>query len=114
MEQTDRIAQLETIINDYNKEQKALEKKIEKSRKKIEEHNKKIWEIEDLKSPYFKELYDLKIGEWTERGKQGLNKSIKYSDIPPCIKSIKTEIFQKISGGCTGDWYDGCRGCTIN
>lgn len=34
MEQTDRITQPETIINDYNKEQKALKKKIDKSRKK--------------------------------------------------------------------------------
>lgn len=54
------------------------------------------------------------VDQWIKRGEQDLNKNIKYSEIPDVVKGVYTDIKIKITGGCTGDWNVGCRGCENN
>lgn len=102
-------------MEELEKKIEQLKKKIEKTReskkKSIEKYDNKIKELADELRPLYTEYNQRLIEHWKERGEQGLNKDIDYSDIPEVIKGVRRIIFDKISGGCTGDWYDGCRGC---
>lgn len=102
-------------MEELKKKIEEIEEKIEKTneskKKSIEKYNNKIKELNEELRPLYQEYYQRIIEHWKERGEQGLNKDIKYSDIPEVIKDIRLHILNKISGGCTGDWNDGCRGC---
>ena len=49
--------------------------------------------------------------KFREECAKGLHKTVKYGDIPSGLWWERTMMFEEISGGCTGDWEVGCRGC---
>ena len=114
-----------TMIEELEKKVKELDKTIKKYRTKIDNKHKKLNEykekinndIKDIQkelSPYIIEFDKTTIELWKERGQQGLNHNIKYSDIPVCVRSVFFKIKDEYTQGCTGDWHDGCRDCDCN
>lgn len=103
-----KVKELTKIYNTYQKKLKRNEQKkvklihkVEAEREAIRNEYKDI--IGDLQ-PTLKEL-------WILQAPTGIHSTVYYEDIPDCVKWDYHEIENKITCGCSGDWYDGCRGC---
>lgn len=115
---------MEDRIKELEKEITILVKKIEKSNNKFakarEKHDEEIRNIQIELQPLNKEYNNLIVEHWIEKGKQGLNKGLynsrldKWDELPDAIRGEYYRVRDKITHGCSGDWYDGCRGCTHN
>lgn len=98
-------AKYDSISQKLNEERKAF---MEDWDKRSKENASKHYEINN-------KLKKLVIEHWIEQGKECKNKSIHANDIPEMIQSVLyDDILRKIRNGCSGDWYDGCRGCEKN
>lgn len=92
-----KIEALKVEQENVDEEKKRLQDRWYELNREINTLENKISQIEDDK--------------FRKECAKGLHKIVKYSDIPKGLWWEKTKIFEKISGGCKGDWYDGCRGC---
>lgn len=92
---------------------------IKKDKETIKYLDTRIKEIEKTRSVYVEDVHkqenkieEILAEEWREQAAKGKFKvSCKYKDIPKVILNEWSKIERGITGGCTGDWYDGCRGC---
>lgn len=104
MEGIKQIEEYKHHIELLKEEQKKIDKERENLQLRWCEINQEIYAFE-------KKIYTIEIDRFREECAKGLHKIVKYSDIPKALWWERTKIFEKISGGCKGDWYDGCRGC---
>ena len=92
---------------------------IKKDKETIKYLDTRIKEIEKTRSVYVEDVHkqenkieEILAEEWRNKAAKGKFKvSCKYRDIPKVILNEWSKIERGITGGCTGDWYDGCRGC---
>lgn len=98
-------------IDEYRKEIEALEKRLGE----IDEERKKLldkWtETNGKKHELERKIDHIEAENFRKECSEGKHKVVKWKDIPADLRWELDEIEKKISGGCTGDWYDGCRGC---
>lgn len=106
-----RIKELEAQISDFNKKIEITRNRFEKSKQR---YNRIIEKLTDDFFPINDEYNKLIVEHWIERGKRGLNKGLNVEQIPVQVKKIFYDITDNVKGGCSGDWYDGCRGCDRN
>lgn len=99
------IKDLEKILNQYEEEVKNIDKNIEDLKNSKSEYLRSIGDIN-------RQINAIIADEWRKNAAEGKYRFIYYSDIPQDILSEWAAIEKKISDGCTGDWYDGCRGCS--
>lgn len=95
-----------------------LEKEYENIQKERDDFMKE-WDVKFQKNRLHynlicKELDDMTVDYWIERGKQCLNKTVYSKEVPPAVDAVYNKIYDLTRNGCTGDWYDGCRGCSNN
>ena len=104
MTDEEKIEEYKHQIDLLKKEQENIDSEQKRLRSKWCELNQEIYKLE-------KNISTIEIDTFREECERGLHKVVKYSDIPKGLWWEKTKIFERISGGCKGDWYDGCRGC---
>ena len=95
-----------------------LEKEYENIQKERDDFMKE-WDVKFQKNRLHynlicKELDDMTVDYWIERGKQGLNKTVYSKEVPSSVNAVYNKIYDLTRNGCTGDWYDGCRDCSNN
>ena len=95
-----------------------LEKEYENIQKERDDFMKE-WDVKFQKNRLHynlicKELDDMTVDYYIERGKQGLNKTVYSKEVPSSVNAVYNKIYDLTRNGCTGDWYDGCRGCSNN
>ena len=59
-----------------------------------------------------RKIRGVEADRFREECEAGKHRVVNYSDIPEDLLWERTMMEKEISGGCTGDWNDGCRGCT--
>lgn len=114
MTEQERIAKIPVLALKKVQLKKEYEN-IQKEREDfMKEWNIKFQENRHRFNLISREIDDIIVEQWIERGKQGMNKNVYYSEIPPAVNAVCNKLRDKIMGGCTGDWNDGCRGCNVN
>jgi hypothetical protein len=104
-ETREKINELKSLIKSDNESIKYFDKEIEKLEK-----TRSVY-IEDVRKQENK-IEEILAEEWRKQAAKGKFKvSCKYKEIPKIILNEWGAIERGITGGCTGDWYDGCRGC---
>ena len=104
-EAKEKIKALKEEIKKYEVEIKSYDKKIKQLEKEQDAVEDKKWKAEG-------KIQEIIANEWCKDADAGKFKIVcYYSDIPEIIKSEWAKIERGINNGCTGDWYDGCRGC---
>lgn len=87
---------------------KAEQEKVAEEQKRLQDRWRELnREINTLEN----KINRIEDDKFREECAKGLHKIVKYSDIPSGLRWEETRMFKEISGGCNGDWYDGCRGC---
>ena len=100
--------------------------RIEKYKEQIEKYVQKIAELEKKRTAIVDKIRELNrkkykaesgiekilADKFRKEAKRGEHKIVYYNEIPRDIRREWQQIEDKITGGCTGDWYDGCRGCS--
>lgn len=107
MEDTEQIKEYEHHIELLKEEQKKIDKERENLQLRWCEVNCKIGKCEAAINKIKADAFKLECEE-------GKHKHVKWKDIPENLKWELQKIEREISGGCNGDWYDGCRGCVHN
>lgn len=104
-ETKEKINELKSLIKSDEETVKHFNKEIEKLEKTRKIYTENIYKMQN-------KIEELLAEEWREQAAKGKFKvSCKYKDIPKIILNEWSKIERRITGGCTGDWYDGCRGC---
>ena len=104
-EAKEKIKALKEEIKKYEVEIKSYDKKLKQLEKEQDAIESKKINLED-------QIEQIIADEWRKDAAAGKFKIVcYYSDIPVLIKREWQKIEDGITGGCTGDWYDGCRGC---
>lgn len=96
-----------------------LKSLIKSDEESVKYFNKEIAKLEKTRNDYTQNIYKMQTmieeilaEEWRKQAAKGKFKvSCTYKNIPKIILNEWGKIERGISGGCTGDWYDGCRGC---
>lgn len=98
------LEELQKQYDDYTAKIDELELNI----KKLKETKDSLW---DKRYDIEREMENLRDEQWRTEAAEGKHKIVWYSLIPHNIHYEWQQMEKKISDGCTGDWYDGCRGC---
>lgn len=98
------LKHLEEVLHQYEEDLNKIETNID--------------ELCKIKSEYLKSINITKgaineiiADEWRKNAAEGKFRFIYYSDIPKNILTEWYKLEEKFKQGCTGDPYDGCRGC---
>ena len=105
MTDEEKIKEYEHQIELLKTEHENISKEQERLRNEWCEVNCKIGKCEA-------EINKIKADAFKLECEEGKHKHVKWKDIPENLKWELQKIEREISGGCNGDWYDGCRGCT--
>lgn len=104
-EAREKIKSLKEVIKKYDIEIKSYDKKIKQLEKEQDVIEDKKWKAEG-------KIQEIIANEWRKDAEAGKFETVcYYSDIPEIIRGEWAKIERGITDGCTGDWYDGCRGC---
>jgi hypothetical protein len=101
----EKINELKSFIKQDKETIKYLDAEIKKLEKTRSTYIGDVQKQEDR-------IEEILAEEWRDKAAKGKFKvSCKYRDIPKIILNEWYKIERGLSGGCTGDWNDGCRGC---
>lgn len=103
-ENEERISEYRREIEALKKEKESIESERERLSEECGRKNREIYSLE-------KKIDEIEAETFRQECLDGLHKVVKSGEIPSLVWWEREEIYKRISGGCTGDWEVGCRGC---